>query len=310
MRPIVVPAELVGLALQQEGLVSHTQCDAHGLGRDTRTRLVASGQWHRATRGVYDTTPGQEPSHPGRRRRAVWLGMLAYGPDAMAVGVGALALHGVQGLPMHPRPEAGLPDGSPRHARDGVRLRCFDPVVTVELGGRRIATLADALVRALPELPRRNGLAVMDDVVHRGLLSSDEVASLPARMGGRRGVQRVRTWWPFVDGRAESPFESFARLECIDDGVPPDVLQLEIVPPDQGGTLRGDMGWRLKGGRWLVAELDGDEFHTSPDAVLADRQRQNRIATVGWVYLLRFAWPDLGTMTIPRQIRRALAYHR
>ncbi|ASR55907.1 hypothetical protein CBP52_13275 [Cellulomonas sp. PSBB021] len=307
VRTITLPDDARALALRQEGLLSSRQCDDLGLRRDTRSRLVADGRWARVTRGVYDVSPVSPTTPDGRRRRAAWLAMLAYGPDAaVAVGASALALHGVRGLPATIRPEAALPEGSARRARDGARARCFDPVATVPVGDRRIAGLADALVRTLPELPRRNGLAVVDDVLHRRLLEPDEVASLLGRMGRRRGVQRVRTWWPYVDGRAESPFESFARLECIDEGLAPDELQLEIRPPDDAGVVRGDLAWRLRGGRWLVVELDGEEFHTSPDAVLADRTRQNRIASVGWVDLLRFAWPDLGTLRIPNHVRRAL----
>jgi len=306
VRSIEIPDDVLVLALRQGGLLSSRQCDDLGVGRDTRTRLVAQGRWARLTRGVYDVAPGRPTTPDEARRRAAWAAMLAYGPDAVAVGACALALHGVRGLPAAVRPEASLPEASARRARDGNRVRCFDPVATVTIEGRRVAGLSDALVRTLPELPRRNGLAVMDDVVHRRLLEPEEVETLLDRMAGRRGVRRVRTWWDHVDGRAESPFESFARLECIDEGLPPDELQLEIHPPDGRGPVRGDLAWRLRGGRWLVVELDGEEFHSSPDAVLADRVRQNRIAATGWVDLLRFAWPDLGSMRIPTQVRRAL----
>jgi nucleotide-binding universal stress UspA family protein len=305
MRSVIVPVEVLRLASSQAGLVASRQCDALGLRRDARTRLVAAGSWLRTTTGVYQVDPAPPPASPDElRRRAAWSALLAFGPQAIAVGTSALALHGVHGLPVRIRPEASLPGGSPRHARDGLRLRCFEPVATVQMQGRTVASLRDALIRALPELPRRNGLAVMDDVRHRRLISPEEAEQVAASMAGRRGVRRVRTWWPFIDARAESPFESFARLECIDDGIPPDELQLEIQ--DRHGVLRGDMAWRLRGGRWLVVELDGKEFHDVPDAVLADRVRQNRIASTGRADLLRFAYPDLGTGRIPANIRTAL----
>jgi hypothetical protein len=308
MRTIVLPDSLLAVAAEQTGLVSGLQCDEHGVGRDTRTRLVASGRWNRLTSGVFDLRSAEAPklSYGDLRRRAALTGLLALGSEAIAVGTSALTLHGVQGLPAHLRPEIAVPFGVHRRSRDDIRLRQFASIRTELVGGHRAACLVDALVEALPELPRRNGLAVMDDVLHRGALDADTVPEIERRMGGRRGVARVRTWWGHVDGRAESPFESFARLECIDDGLTPDELQLEMVLGDGRGLIRGDMAWRMPSGRWLLVELDGDEFHSSATAVLADRDRQNRIALSGRADLLRFAYPDLGTGRIPRTIRSAL----
>ncbi|MBT0993631.1 hypothetical protein KIN34_04940 [Cellulomonas sp. DKR-3] len=308
MRTVVLPDSLLALAAQQVGLVSGRQCDEHGVGRDSRTRLVASGRWRRVTSGVLDVRPPGAPtlSPDDRRLRAALAGLLALGPAAIAVGTSALVLHGVHGLPVHLQPEAAVPGGVHRRSRDGIRLRQYASVQPQVVAGHRSASLVDALVEALPELPRRHGLAVMDDVLHRGALASDAVPEIERRMRGRRGVARVRTWWGHIDGRAESPFESFARLECLDDGLVPDELQLEMVLGDGRGLVRGDMAWRLPGGRWLLVELDGDEFHSGPAAVLADRDRQNRIALSGRADLLRFAYPDLGTGRIPRTVCSAL----
>lgn len=128
-----------------------------------------------------------------------------------------------------------------------------------------------------------------------------------ATMAGARGAVRARSWLPLVDRRAESPLETFARLACVDGHVPPDDLQVEIKTP--GGRLigRGDLGWRLGDGRWLIAEIDGRTFHENPEALLRDRARQNALVSTGRVDVLRFTAADIRTSgLIPAAVRRAL----
>jgi hypothetical protein len=101
--------------------------------------------------------------------------------------------------------------------------------------------------------------------------------------------------------------ESFARLQGADAGLAPDELQVEFRAPDGRVLGRGDLGWSLGGGRWLIAEIDGREFHESPRAVLHDRRRQNALITSGRVDLLRFTAADIAARhVIPAAIRDAL----
>src|SRR5699024_8275847 len=113
------------------------------------------------------------------------------------------------------------------------------------------------------------------------------------RLRGRRGVSRVARWWPLVDGRAESPLETWARLDCYDHGLPPHDLQ--VVLRDRRGAIigRGDMGWRRCDGTWVIAELDGIQVHGAPDPLYADRHRQNRLLTETGAIVLRFTSADL-----------------
>ncbi|WBC13313.1 type IV toxin-antitoxin system AbiEi family antitoxin domain-containing protein [Micromonospora sp. WMMA1998] len=56
----------------------------------------------------------------------------------------------------------------------------------------------------------------------------------------------------------------------------------------------------------LIAEADGRVSHLSPDAVFADRFRQNRLVNAGW-RILRFTWADtLRPDYIPATVRQAL----
>ncbi len=135
-----------------------------------------------------------------------------------------------------------------------------------------------------------------------------DLAALEAAMAGRRGSARLRPLWSLVDGRAESPLETWARLRCIDEGLPPDELQVMLRASNGEFLARGDMGWRRDDGGWVVVEMDGRDVHSSPEAVFADRERQNRLLVEAKVTLLRFTGQDLGHRSaIPMAVRRALA---
>ncbi len=309
MKPVAKPPlALLGLADRQGGLVSATQCGDVGVGAHWRARLVKSGEWKHASHGVYDLGPAAVSDPEQRRRRAAWLGLLAFGPGAVAVGQSALALHGIKGLPTDIVSEVALPRGTQGRSRDGVRVRQYRPTPTHKMGEGRVVTVVTALVQALPELPRNNAVAVLDDVLHRRLVTDDDCAALRSQLIGRRGAARAAGWWRLVDRRAESPLETFARLECVDAGIPPDELQVEIRSDDGRLLGRGDMGWHIDDDRWLIAEIDGREFHEMPDALLRDRSRQNALIASGRVEVLRFTAADIARRgTLPSAVRQALA---
>jgi len=303
---LVVPPELEAVATTQVGLVSTEQARAAGITDRRIAALVGRRAWRRLTRGVLDTRPGPLSAvrWDVRRRRAAWAALLAFGPDAVAVGACALALHRVVGLTTVITPQAALPKASNRLTRDGLHARQFDAgLETVVVDGRRVASVDWAIAQAVPELPRRNGLAVLDSVLQLELLTPLGLERAHDLARGRRGIAVSHHLWELADGRAESAPESFGRLDCIDGGVPPDVLQLPL--DDSPYPERGDLGWHLGRDRWLVAEIDGKEVHDVPAAAYADRSRQNGLVSTGRFSVLRFTGRDLeGVMS--RTVRRAL----
>jgi hypothetical protein len=302
------PDELASVAIVQVGLVTTEQARAAGVTDRRISTLVRRGRWRRVTRGVLDARIGPLHEVPwnARRRRAAWAGLLAYGPEAVAVGTSALALLRVAGLPTTITSEVALPGGSDRRSRDGLRLRQFDDgMTTIEVAGRLVADPRWALAQAVPELSRRRALAVLDSSLHRKLLRPSELLVAHELARGRRGVARTHLLWELADARAGSPLESFGRLDCVDAGIPPDVLQLPL--DDSPYPERGDLGWYLGDDRWLVAEIDGEEVHSAPVAVYADRARQNRMVSTGRFIVLRFTNQDLDgviSQTVLRTLRR------
>lgn len=302
------PPALFALAQSQGGLVSVAQHREHGLTDASVRGLVRRREWHRPTSGVLDLRtppPAGLSVFDHARRRAAWLALLAYGPDAISVGACALVLHGVEGAPLRLRAEAALPRASDRTSRHGIALRQFDDgLETVMIDGRRVASIPWALAQAVPELPRSRGLAVLDSALYRKKVDAVGLERAHDLARGRRGVATRHDLWELADSRSESPFESSTRLECVEEGIPPDVLQLPLVDADGREISRGDAGWRKRDGRWLVAELDGREVHDTPEAVFRDRTRQNLWVSTGAVDVLRFTPRDAGS--IAPAIRRAL----
>lgn len=306
-----IPLTLLNLARRQGGLVSAAQATQAGVGSSRRSRLVQSGRWARVAWSVYEVEPTAALSVDARRYRSAWTGLLAFGPDAIAVGACALVLHGVAGLPVTVPPEVALARGHDGRDRDGIRVRCFgDPVAfpSQRHGAGRVATLPWALAQAIPELETRHAVAVLDDTLRRGLLSRGGFAEVRGLVSGRRGAPHARPVWALVDARAESPLESFARLDCVSAGIPPDDLQVVVRGADGRVLGRADLGWRLPDGRWLLVEIDGRDVHEAPQALLRDRRRQNALLATGQVTILRFTSHDLGPDgQLTRSIRRTLS---
>ncbi|MDF2806486.1 MAG: hypothetical protein K0S43_1432 [Cellulosimicrobium sp.] len=304
-----VPDDARQIASRQERLITTAQCRSAGMSADMLRRLVQTGAWSRITRGVHDTDPAPVASRTvdHRRRRAAWAALLAFGPESIAVGPCSLALLGVAGLPARVVPQATLPGARALESRDGIRLRMFDDrMAVVRVRDRYVAAPEWALAQAVPELDRPWAVAVMDSALHLGLVSAEDLARAHDLARGRRGVARTHSWWELADGRAESPLETRVRLDCVDGGVPPDMLQVPLVG-SSGRERRGDVGWRLDDGRWVVAEADGAEFHDTPSAAFADRERHNDLVTADVAAVLRFTSADVAVPgRVAATVRRAL----
>ncbi|MFC8798198.1 type IV toxin-antitoxin system AbiEi family antitoxin domain-containing protein [Promicromonospora sp. NPDC057138] len=290
--PRPLPSRLRSDAATQEGLVNKAQCDAAGLDKHAVARLVKKGTWTRVTRRVYDTDPvpverrQRDDYHDHVRRRAAWIGMLAV-PDGIATGACALALHGVAGLPADLVPEAARPGGADAAVGGGGVLRRYRAFPVERYRGRRIAAFVHALAQALPDLPRDAAVAVLSNALHEGHIDQDGLRRVRELLRGRRGAARVHSLFCLVDGRDASPAETFARLSCIDHGVPPDGQQVTFT---SGGVFLGrvDFVWSLPDGRYVVVEIDGRAFHSGAAMLADDALRQNGLVGTDRLIVLRF----------------------
>jgi very-short-patch-repair endonuclease len=102
---------------------------------------------------------------------------------------------------------------------------------------------------------------------------------------------KVSAAFKLADARSESALETRVRLVLVFAGLTPEVLQLNVFDRDGRWIARVDMAWPSKR---LVVEADGREYHDRLEALHADRDKQNRIASAGWT-VLRFTWFDVTT---------------
>jgi hypothetical protein len=291
-----VPPAVGDHAARQEGLVSVQQCYAAGVDRRRIHRLVRHGVWRREGDRVIDTDP-VPPSTRVRddyfdhiRRRSAVKGLLAR-PGTAAVGAAALALHGVAGLPRHIEPEVSFPKGARHRGRDGVIVRQYGNFETVKYGSWRIAKIEHALAQALPRLSRDDAVAVISSALNKKLINEAGLAKVEQLLHGRRDAGPVLGWLSLATSKDESPAETDARLSCIDNGIPPDRVQV-VFHKDGRFLARCDLGWHLRDGRWFVVEIDGVGPHSTPEALVNDAPRQNRLLATGKVVMLRFKPAD------------------
>lgn len=285
------------LALRQHGLLTTAQVTAHGVPRSAISRRCRSGRWRRPTTGVVDVgrdlPPALEPSL--RARRAAVLALLAYGPTAVAVGPSAVALSGVWGIPAGTPPEVTRRDGHDRASRDGIHLR------GVRLGetgtspdGWPIEDIGVALARTLARVDPRTALGILDSALHRGVIQPDDVATVRSHTRWIRGIGRAKVRalepiWDMADRRRESPLESWAYYDLVAAGLVPTDIQVEIY--DARGQLiaRGDIGFRRRDGTWLIAELQGREYHEDEPDVIGDSERRDDATLEGHTMLAFWA---------------------
>ncbi|WFE33071.1 type IV toxin-antitoxin system AbiEi family antitoxin domain-containing protein [Micromonospora sp. WMMD975] len=295
------------IAREQGGVVTRDQALRAGFSRFEIDNLLRAGRWRRLARATYVVEPSAG-SDLAERRRRIRAALLSLGPEAHAVLGTAAELHGIAGLPRMAAIHVALPGRSARPARVGDpavvphqfdhpdgELTTVDGIpVTVP-----VRTLADLVLRER----RYPAVALLDSALNRGKVSEDDLRAMPALFARRRGAVAARSHLVEANGAAQSPLETRTRLRCVDGGVPPDILQVEVRDADGHLLGVGDMGWRSAR---VIAEADGRDPHTAPTALFEDRQRQNRLANAGWT-VLRFTWPDtLRPDYIPQVVRDAL----
>ncbi|PQE00458.1 hypothetical protein CYL16_12675 [Mycobacterium sp. EPG1] len=260
--------ELLALIDTQHGVATSGQILAH-LSRRRFERIVNTGVLERIWQGIYCLG---EPND-GLRLRGL---DLATG-TRVAVCLGtAAAVHGFD--TEQPRDLHVLnPPGRALRDADGLVVHRREGAPQVVVDGRRVTSPAWTAVEVARSLRRPRALATLDAALRSGTCTRADLWRVALEQKGRRGIVAVRNLLPVADERAESPGESVARLAMLDGGLPAPQLQYEVV--DGNGELRrADFAWPEAG---VVAEYDGLDWHSDPDALRRDRQRQLALMAVG-----------------------------
>jgi hypothetical protein len=107
-----------------------------------------------------------------------------------------------------------------------------------------------------------------------------DVESIIAAHRGVRGLRQLRETLAFVDGGAESPYESLTRMLLIQNGFPRPETQIRVLDADGEVFARLDMGWR----EYRVGvDFEGAEHWTDPRRREWDVERYARLPDLGWI---------------------------
>jgi hypothetical protein len=273
---------------------------ALGLSRRSVQRRLADGAWHRVAPGVIDLG-----THPASWRRDLLALVLAAGPGAVVSHATAGHLHGFLDLDLPDHPDVTVPRGRTTSA-GGFRLRttsvlAADDVGTV--GPFPVTQPARTLLDLAGDLPVERLEPILWEAARRDAELPAAVTAAAARHPAAPGRGRLATalagLHPEV-ARAESPLEIHGLLAFRRARAPHPALQHVVRDVTGRFIARIDAAWPAA----LVAvEFDGAAYHSTPRQNAADRERRDRLESLGWeVQVLRFA--DLHSARVRRVVAR------
>lgn len=274
MNPISALMNLDGAARRETLL-------AAGVTRNALGQAVGSGAIVRFYRGCY-ALPGASAA---ARSAAMFRGVPTCVTALRAWGIPAIdagdAIH------VEVPKSRGLRSNDRRPHRDVVLHR-----VTKMAVGIPAVDCVEVLAQAYRCLGEYAFIAAVDAACHHGLLAPWELDRLERRIQVSRGSLARR-----VDGRSESPGETYARLALVAAGFEVE-LQVRFAR-----DLRVDLVVEGK----VVIEVDGRAHHASPEDFRRDHERDRRLALLD-LPVARFTVAEilLSPDVVPRHVAKVL----
>lgn len=149
-------------------------------------------------------------------------------------------------------------------------------------------------------LSRGQAVARLDALMRATPYSKNDVLLLAERYPAARGLRRLRSVLPLVDGGAASPKETWLRLLLNDAGLPTVITQIPVLDGYRPVAIL-DMGWPEFG---VAVEYDGDHHRSDRRQYVKDQWRLRKLADMGWVVIRVIA--EDKPQDIIAQVRRAL----
>ncbi len=200
---------------------------------------------------------------------------------AVIAGVAASALHGASyvdaDIPIeliwrNGRPPSGLIVRNETLADDEIKRVVGLPVTTP------VRTAFD-LGR---HLPRDDAVARIDALAWTLQVTADDVTPLIDRYPRIRGIRALKVALPLVDSGADSPRETWLRLQLTDAGLPPDQTQIVVIQGRGRIVAKLDMGWE----RFMVGVNYDGIFHQSDRRrYVQDQKTLRKLEAMGWIVI-------------------------
>jgi very-short-patch-repair endonuclease len=261
---------------RQDGVLTHAQALRAGLSQDGIDRRVRSGRWLRCSRGVYFVD-----DRPFTDKARVRVGVWSYGNDAVASGLAAAWWHQLTRFAPE-TVEVTVPRDARlrRHLETRLRRRDLDPRDIVERNGLRVTALPLTVVEAAA---RRGGGAKLMDAALQRHVELPQLWRAHLRNKGRHGSPATRRLLHAASDGTRSAAERLLVKLLRDNTITGWKTNYPV------GGFKVDVGFPEQK---VAIEVDGFAFHSSQEDFQIDRERQNKIALLGW-QVLRFTWLDL-----------------
>lgn len=163
------------------------------------------------------------------------------------------------------------------------RTRDLLPVDLMQVGGLWVTTPLRTALDLGCGLGKHRALGGLDAFMrHHGVTQWEMRRELP-RFRRRRGVIQLRFLIPLADPRAESPRESWVRLDIHLEGFPAPVLQF-WVHRDGTPIYRLDLAWPE---HRVAVEYDGEDWHLRTEEQRErDDKRRTWLRRQGWTIIV------------------------
>jgi hypothetical protein len=272
-------------------MATRAEVRAAGVSDGQISRRVTSGRWRVPRRGLLLAPDGALVTPAAAADVAL---AAALASTAREVVVGHAHAARLWGLP-EPRAGWGVPvllaASGPTRSRRGVRV-LTSPLADPDVVRHRLGILVTSPARTVSDclrvLPAPDALAVADAAA-RLLVPAAHVAELVESFAGWRGVLQARRLAALVDGRRESPLESWSAVAFDDLDVPAPAWQVDVR--DAAGFVgQADCGWACG----VVGEADGRAKYVLAAAerggadadglaavLAAERERERRLRQAG-----------------------------
>jgi hypothetical protein len=151
---------------------------------------------------------------------------------------------------------------------------------SLALGAMQVTTAArTAFDIGRHTLQRVQAVQWLDALANATDFKREAVDAIVAAHPRARGLDRLRTVLPLVDGGAESPQETVARLALHDAGLPPPQTQVNVFGRYGDFVARVDMAYEeVK----VAIEYDGPQHWTDPAVRQRDIDKEFEMTALGW----------------------------
>ncbi len=297
------------------GVITAARSERLGADATVIRRLLGSGEWCRARRGVY-RDPGfvpRLPSPAAAEHHARCAGLIA------ALGSGVAVSHTSAARLLDLPLPASTPDDmvvtrrppAPSNrfgAASRVHLGPFDDAEVLEVHGVPVLTGARLVLDCCSVLRPEAALAIADAALRRRLVTPCDLDAELRRRPGRRGARTAALVVDRADPLAESAFESTSRWWLAAAGMPRPVLHQRFT--DERGTVCARGAFWLPDHR-VVGVADDPARYTQPGALFAERQQEDWLRDQLRVEVVRWGPSDMADpvrrAAVMARFRRAFA---